>query len=378
MPLPPPPPPPPPGNLPPRPAVGNRNALLTDITKGKQLKKATTNDRSAPIVAKAQNTLANNSLAPAPPVPGVPRAPAPPVLDGNQAQSVRNKEGRSSGGFLGAGNTTSIGGLFAGGIPKLKKRNGGVDTGATNEPTVIPSSEPSYTAAQKFLPVTAPKQPSGPPPIPGTQNGTKSRFFAQSVESSRKAESNYLPQPTSVAPSKAPPPPVGKKPPAPPPVSRKQSRAQISNSISSAPPPAPPPPLPSATPRPLASVLRTSPLSSQTSLPPTTAINQNLAMQAAIRAAEQASPSIATQPPVHASLKLTSDNSFVPGPSAEIETDKESNNKSFNSRRIIINDSRWKFTDDSMLPKPRQFQGGPKKYRAGRGSSVPLDINAFL
>ncbi|SZF00228.1 unnamed protein product [Blumeria hordei] len=373
----PPPPPPPPGNLPSRPTVGNRNALLTDITKGKQLKKATTNDRSAPVVAKAQNTPGNNSLAPAPPVPGVPKASAPPIPDGNQAQSGRNKEGRSSGGFLGAGNTPNIGGLFAGGIPKLKKRNGGVDTGATNESTVAPNSEPSHAAAQKFLPVTAPKQPSGPPPIPGTQNGTKSRFFAQNVESLRKVESNYLPQPTSVAPSKAPPPPVGKKPPAPPPVSRKQSRAQISNNISSAPPPAPPPPLPSTTPRPLASVLRTSPLPSQTSLPPTNAINQNLAMQAAIRAAGQAPPSITTQPPVHTSLKPASDNSFAPDPSVEIETDNESNNKNSNSRRIVINDSRWKFTDDSMLPKPRQFQGGPKKYRAGRGSSVPLDINAF-
>lgn len=47
------------------------------------------------------------------------------------------------------------------------------------------------------------------------------------------------------------------------------------------------------------------------------------------------------------------------------------------NRRVIINDSRWKFTDESMFPKPREFIGGPKKYRAGRGSSVPLDLSAF-
>lgn len=43
----------------------------------------------------------------------------------------------------------------------------------------------------------------------------------------------------------------------------------------------------------------------------------------------------------------------------------------------MIQDSRWKFQDDSQLPKPRDFIGGPKRYRAGRGSSVPLDLSLF-
>jgi hypothetical protein len=43
----------------------------------------------------------------------------------------------------------------------------------------------------------------------------------------------------------------------------------------------------------------------------------------------------------------------------------------------MVNDSRWHFKDESLLPKPRDFQGLPKKYRAGRGSSVPLDLNAL-
>ena len=45
----PPPPPPPPQRLP-SPPLGGRNALLLDIQKGRKLKKAITNDRSAPII----------------------------------------------------------------------------------------------------------------------------------------------------------------------------------------------------------------------------------------------------------------------------------------------------------------------------------------
>lgn len=62
MPPPPPPPPPPPGGPPPppppppvatMPSPGNfkaRGALLNDIAKGAKLKKAVTNDRSAPVM----------------------------------------------------------------------------------------------------------------------------------------------------------------------------------------------------------------------------------------------------------------------------------------------------------------------------------------
>lgn len=39
-----------------------------------------------------------------------------------------------------------------------------------------------------------------------------------------------------------------------------------------------------------------------------------------------------------------------------------------------VEDNRWKFQDDNQLPPPRQFTGILKRYRAGRGSSVPLDL----
>jgi hypothetical protein len=45
--------------------------------------------------------------------------------------------------------------------------------------------------------------------------------------------------------------------------------------------------------------------------------------------------------------------------------------------RFTVQDARFKFQPDESLPMPRQFSGGPKRYRAGRGSSVPLDLSAF-
>lgn len=45
--------------------------------------------------------------------------------------------------------------------------------------------------------------------------------------------------------------------------------------------------------------------------------------------------------------------------------------------RFVVHDTRWSFRDESMLPKPREFIGGPRRYRAGRGSSVPLDLSVY-
>jgi len=45
--------------------------------------------------------------------------------------------------------------------------------------------------------------------------------------------------------------------------------------------------------------------------------------------------------------------------------------------RTVIQDGKWKFQGDEQLPKPRDFAGTSKRYRAGRGSSVPLDLSAF-
>lgn len=45
--------------------------------------------------------------------------------------------------------------------------------------------------------------------------------------------------------------------------------------------------------------------------------------------------------------------------------------------RFVVDDNRWKFKEERDLPPPRAFVGGVRKYRAGRGSSVPLDLGAL-
>lgn len=44
---------------------------------------------------------------------------------------------------------------------------------------------------------------------------------------------------------------------------------------------------------------------------------------------------------------------------------------------IPVTDLRWRFQPENSFPAPRPFTGGAKRYRAGRGSSVPLDLSAY-
>lgn len=122
MPPPPPPPPGPPGPPPPpsgnlaklggsTPTGNNRAALLQSIQQGKALKKAVTNDRSAPVL-------------------GGKSGGSGPVGNGSARSPPGGPGGASS--HNGGGQTArlpGIGGLFADGIPKLKKTSGGVATG---------------------------------------------------------------------------------------------------------------------------------------------------------------------------------------------------------------------------------------------------------
>ncbi|KFO72255.1 WAS/WASL-interacting protein family member 1 [Cuculus canorus] len=109
MPVPPPPAPPPPPTL----ALANtekpslsrseqagRNALLSDITKGKKLKKTVTNDRSAPILDKPKGPSGGGSGG-----------------FGGGGGGSGGGFGGGSGGSFGGGGPPGLGGLFLSGLP---------------------------------------------------------------------------------------------------------------------------------------------------------------------------------------------------------------------------------------------------------------------
>ncbi|MCJ1470187.1 hypothetical protein MMC07_008832 [Pseudocyphellaria aurata] len=475
----PPPPPAPPGGapnttaLPARPPAAiakDRGSLLTDITKGAKLKKAVTNDRSAPQVGKATS---GPSVGSAPTASRPHGGLAPPVPGG--ASTNRGRSNSDSGGTRHEDNASvsvgpQLGGIFAGvGIPKLKRTGGGIDTGADRDSSYLSEPETSRTSAPKPPISPAPKplivpRPNSLRPTPQTTESSPSQpsnpLIAQLRKTSLKPHqrpNSEIPlrsniAPTDTTPPRAPPPPLPgtSKPPPPPVNSRKPSSAapplpQSATLTRHAGPPLPPvlaprPPesslrLPTTTIRPIPSLTAPSPpgapppppiptphtppsrstplvppagnssFSHETSTP-------SLAMQAARNAFGNGpvSPALPPPPPPVASASIVklSGSTNLPvappqppmsrpvtqqpprsllDPSAYTLSNgnlyhhgsKTLRESSTYGRIGIFNieDSRWHFQNESQLPKPRDFVGGPKKYRAGRGSSVPLDISHF-
>ena len=200
-----------------------QGALLSDISKGKQLKKAVTNDRSAPIIGKVSGASAPSPLGSAPAVPGMAKAPgglAPPVPGGNRGRSNSDQSSGDSGAITGSGQPPQLAGLFAGGMPKLKKRGGGIDTGgqylinlvrmftnldsANRESSYASDPESSRSSAPKPSKLAAPRPPPGAAPkLPATrpepQTAATTSAFIPSVANLRKTAGNTGLRPMSAA-----------------------------------------------------------------------------------------------------------------------------------------------------------------------------------
>ncbi|XDG09228.1 hypothetical protein ABKA04_008843 [Annulohypoxylon sp. FPYF3050] len=437
----PPPPPPPPGGLPSRPAASGagRGALLTDITKGRALKKTVTNDRSAPQVAGGSSGGGGGGppMGGAPPIPSFGRAPAVPSGAPPVPGIPGHNRARSNSDFVGRDTSASsepapqLAGLFAGGMPKLKKRGGGVDTGANQNASYLSDSESSPK------PPSAPRPPIGSAPAKNTYRYPTTDFvrvvvlFERSTATDRQetsstprieetrepvgtpSTSSSFTRDTRTASSPATP-DSGTRSSSTPTTSAvcstsaatSTTRIRTRRAIGASSPTSRGPQTPCRTGALTTSTSSANPSSArrfttQHRPPSRDARNRQRSKRPLLPNLQPATPpsSAPSQPPLtrepstrtrtNSNLRSMLDpssytlapngghsNSHSKSPSPT-PTGSGVTSPREPRERYIVQDSRWRFKDEAEFPKPRHFHGGPRKYRAGRGSSVPLDLGAL-
>ncbi|AGO10490.1 AaceriABR038Cp [[Ashbya] aceris (nom. inval.)] len=289
--------------MPAAPVMASRDALLSDIRKGSRLKKAVTNDRSAPVIGGSSRAESSSYVGggSAPPVPssapsapsglpmgpqlgdilagglsklkpvgepgrGPPVAPNPPSAGAPPVPSVRPPARKHAGGGSPEGVRVPVSPV----APKLPNTGpppvpvtrparhsaDGPPAGAPrlpeSGPPPVPGTGPAHADPSSVPPVGAPKLPDvGPPPVPAIRPTREAASVTSPVGAPELPEAGPPPVPGAAPPipSMAPPlpstapPPPGLAPPVPtvppPPVS-----PQMTSGAPSAPPPAPPPPPP--------------------------------------------------------------------------------------------------------------------------------------
>ncbi|AET41622.1 uncharacterized protein Ecym_8346 [Eremothecium cymbalariae DBVPG len=313
MPVPPPPPPPPPPaamsggsavSSSPQPIMAGRDALLNDIRHGKKLKKAQTNDRSAPIIGGSQGSSSGAPQLPTGSAPSIPgsassgQAPLGPQLGDILAGMVPKLRPRRDQNVSESSYTDSTSLDHGSMSPVLDFGAPAVPKGASSPVPItpsIPSTRPPRHHRRPSIAGQVPPLPGGmptsgppppPPPCPPPTN------HPEGIEHTFPSHppvpiSNAPPIPPSIAPptpnlrsftAPPPPPPPGPPPPpapalgAPPPPAPPGPPPPPAPALGAPPPPPPPgpppPPAPALGAPPVPSSMQPPALSDQTTSAP--------------------------------------------------------------------------------------------------------------